>query len=201
MSEKALNVADHSCRAIVSQDQGVPVVFLHGYSYTSAVWQRISVLELLQQKKIPFLALDMPYGAHSTCRPHSRSVEGNVAVVREALQTIFGSTVPVLVGASLGAHIALQFAARYAVKGLLLVGAIRVLESETLTKAYDGFKFPVRLIVGSEDHIASEEELRALASKLPDGKVTVYDGEGHSAYIGGVDQFKRDLLALYALVE
>jgi len=95
---------------------------------------------------------------------------------------------------------ALQFAARFPVKGLLLVGAVRVLD-ETLTKAYGRFTFPVRLIVGSEDHIASEEELRTLASKLPDGKVTVYDGEGHSAYLGGADRFKRDLLELYASVE
>ncbi len=201
MSEKTLDVAGHSCRAIIGQGSGVPVVFLHGYSYTSAVWQRISVLELLQQKKIPFLALDMPYGAHSTCRPHSRSVDGNVAVVKESLQSIFGSAVPVLVGASLGAHMALQFAARYPVKGLLLVGAVRVLDDTTLTEAYERFTFPVRLIVGSEDHIASEEDLRTLASKVPDGKVTVYEGEGHSAYLGGAERFKRDLLELYASME
>ncbi len=149
---------------------------------------------------MPFLALDMPYGAHSSCRPHSRSVEGNVAVVQEALQAVFGSATPILVGASLGAHIALQFATRFPVKGLLLVGAVRVLD-EKLTKAYDRFKFPVRLVVGSEDHIASEEELRTLASKLPHCKVTVYEGQGHSAYLGGADRFKHDLLELYALTE
>lgn len=200
MSEKTLNVANHNCRVIISHGSGVPVVFLHGYSYTSAVWQRISVLELLQEKKVPFLALDMPYGAHSTCRPHSHSVDANVAVVREALQAVFGSAVPVMVGASLGAHMALQYAARFPVKGLLLVGAVRVLD-ETLSHAYGRFTFPVRLIVGSEDHIASEEDLRTLASKLPDGKVTVYEGEGHSAYLAGAERFKRDLLELYALAE
>lgn len=142
----------------------------------------------------------MPYGAHSHCQPHSRSVDRNVAVVHEALQAIFGSAMPILAGASLGAHMALQFAARFPVKGLLLVGAVRVLD-ETLVKAYGHFTFPVRLIIGSEDHIASEEELRTLASKLPDGKVTVYEGEGHSAYLGGADRFKRDLLELYASTE
>ncbi len=200
MSERVLEVADHSCRAIVSLGSGVPIVFLHGYSYTSEVWQRISVLELMQEKKVPFLALDMPYGAHSSCRPRSRSVDINIKVVKEALQTNFGSARPVVVGASLGAHIALQFAARFPVKGLLLVGAVRVLD-ETLLNAYARFTFPVRLIIGSEDHIASEEELRTLASKLPDCKVMVYEGQGHSAYLGGAEAFKRDLLELYALVE
>jgi abhydrolase domain-containing protein 14 len=200
LSEKTLDVAGISCRAIISQRSGVPVIFLHGYSYTSSVWQRISVLELLQEKKVPFLALDMPYGVHSSCRPHNRSVDANVAVVKEALQAVFGSATPILVGVSLGAHMGLQYAARFPVKGLLLVGAVRVLDV-TLMKAYSRFKFPVRMIIGSEDHIASEEELRTLASKLPDGKVTVYDGEGHSAYLGGADRFKRDLLELYALTE
>jgi len=198
-SERALNVANHTCRAIISHGSGVPVIFLHGYSYTSAVWERISVLDLLQEKKVPFLALDMPYGAHSSCRPHSRSVESNIAVVKEALQAVFDSAMPILVGASLGAHIALQFAARFPVKGLLLVGAVRVLD-ETLTKAYSRFMFPVRLVIGSEDNIASEEELRTLASKLPDGKVTVYEGQGHSAYLGDAGRFKRDLLELCALM-
>jgi pimeloyl-ACP methyl ester carboxylesterase len=155
---------------------------------------------LLQEKKVPFLALDMPYGAHSSCRPRSRSVDVNVAVVKEALQNVFGSSEPVLVGASMGAHMALQFAARFPVRGLLLVGAVRVLD-ETLMKTYGRFKFPVRLIIGSEDNIASEEDLRTLAGKLPDGKVIVYEGQGHSAYLGAADRFKRDLLELYVSTE
>jgi pimeloyl-ACP methyl ester carboxylesterase len=200
MSEKMLNAANYSCRAIAHRVSGVPVVFLHGYSYTGAVWHRISVTELLKEKKVPFLALDMPYGAHSDCSPHGRSVETNINVLKEALQAVFPSTTPVLVGASLGAHIALQFAARFPVKGLLLVGAVRVLD-EPLLRAYSRFTFPVRLIIGSEDHIASVEELRTLAGRLPDGKLTVYEGEGHSAYLGNPERFKRDLLELYAMAE
>lgn len=200
MSEKTLKIASHKCRAIINHASGVPVVFLHGYSYTSAVWQRISATGLLKEKQVPFLALDMPYGPKSECQPHSRNVEVNVAVVNEAVHTIFGETTPVLVGASVGSHMALQYAARFPVKGLLLVGAVRVLE-ETLVQAYSRFKFPVRLIIGSEDRIASLEELRVLADKLPNPKLIVYEGDGHSAYLGSPDRFKRDLLELYALAE
>jgi pimeloyl-ACP methyl ester carboxylesterase len=193
-------LAGHECRGIVNRSQGVPVVFLHGYSYTTESWERIGDLDVLREKHVPFLALDMPYGAHSRCQPHSRSVEVNVAVVKEALQTVFDSALPVLVGASLGSHIALQYAARYPVKGMLLVGAVRVLE-ENLVQTYPHFKFPVRLIIGSQDHIADAEKLRTLTGKLPDGKLTVYEGAGHSAYFSDSDRFKRDLLELYALAE
>jgi pimeloyl-ACP methyl ester carboxylesterase len=185
---------------LINHGSGVPVVFLHGYSYTGAVWQRISATRLLEEKHVPFLALDMPYGVKSECQPHSRSVEINVAVINEAVHSVFGEVTPILVGASLGAHMALQYAARFPVKGLLLVGAVRVLEG-SLVKAYSRFTFPVRLIVGSEDRIASLEELRRLADKLSKPKLIVYEGAGHSAYLGSPDRFKRDLLELYALAE
>ena len=200
MSEKTLTLDGHECRAIVHRGSGVPVVFLHGYSYTAEAWQRTGALDLLKEKQVPFLALDMPYGAHSHCQPHSRSVEANVAVLKEALENVFPSSTPVLVGASLGSHMALQYAAHFPVKGLLLVGAVRVLE-EMLMEAYDRFTFPVRLIIGSEDHIADAEELRTLAGKLPDGKLTVYEGAGHSAYFSSPERFRRDLMELYAEAE
>jgi pimeloyl-ACP methyl ester carboxylesterase len=198
--EKTLTLANHECRAIINPGSGIPVVFLHGYSYTSEAWQRTNVLDMLSEKHVPFLALDMPYGAHSHCHPHSRSVEANVNVIKDALRTVFASSSPILVGASVGSHMALQFAARYPVKGLLLVGAVRVFE-EKLVKAYSRFTFPVRLIIGSEDNIASAEDLRTLAGKLPDGKLKVYDGVGHSAYLGDPEKFKHDLLELYAQTE
>ena len=200
MSEKTLTVAGHKCRALINHASGVPVVFLHGYSYTGAVWQRISVTRLLEEKHVPFLALDMPYGSKSECQPHSRSVEINVSAINEAVHIFFGDATPILVGASLGSHMALQYASRFPVKGLLLVGAVRVLEGP-LVQAYSRFKFPVRLIIGSEDRIASLENLRLLADKLPNPKLIVYEGDGHSAYLGSPDRFKRDLLELYALAE
>jgi len=100
LSEKKSIVAGHKCRMLINRTLGVPIVFLHGYSYTSEVWQRISATRLLEEKQVPFLALDMPYGSKSDCQPHSKSVEINVAVINEAVSTIFDKATPVLVGAS-----------------------------------------------------------------------------------------------------
>jgi pimeloyl-ACP methyl ester carboxylesterase len=200
LSEKTLDVAGHRCRAIYSVANGVPVVFLHGFSYTSGVWQRINVTELLASKQVPFLALDMPYGLKSECKPKTHDTETNVNVVHEAVVSVFGSTNPVLVGASAGGHVALSYAARFPVKGLLLVSPARVLD-ESLRRSYGEFKFPVRIIWGSHDNIISGEEMRTLAGLLPSAKLVVYEGAGHSAYLAQPDRFKRDLLELYALAE
>ena len=200
MSEKTLHAASHKCRAIIHHAAGVPVMFLHGYSYTSSLWQRIGVTELLTEKRVPFLALDMPYGQKSECQPKTHDAEVNVAVAHQAFQSAFGSAAPILVGASLGGHIALKYAARFPVKGLLLVAPARALE-ENLAKAFSIFKFPVRIIWGSEDKIVSGEDMRTLADKLPCAKLSVYEGAGHSAYIEQPDKFKRELLELYVASE
>jgi pimeloyl-ACP methyl ester carboxylesterase len=200
MSEKTLNVAGCKCKTIVYQAPGAPVVFLHGYSYASSIWQRISIITLLTEKHVPFLAMDMPYGQKSECQPKSHDDQTNVTVAREAVQSVFGSEVPVLAGASLGGHVALMYAAQFPVKGLLLVGPSRVL-AEGLLQKYSQFKFPVRIIWGSQDNIISGEDMRVLAEKLPKAKLVTYEGAGHSAYINQPERFKRDLLELYALAE
>lgn len=142
----------------------------------------------------------MPYGQKSECQPKTHDAEVNVAVVKEAFQKVFGSVVPVLVGASLGGSIALKYAARFPVKGLLLVAPARALE-ESLLHVYGTFSFPVRIIWGSEDSIISGEEMRTLTEKLPNAKLITYEGAGHSAYIEQPNRFKRDLLELYAMSE
>jgi pimeloyl-ACP methyl ester carboxylesterase len=198
--EKTLNVAGYKCQALYYNAPGVPIIFLHGLSFTIDVWQRIGVTELLIQKRIPFLALDMPYGLKSRCQPKTRNPEANVAVAREAMKSVFGSTVPVLVGASLGGHLALKYATRFPVKGLLLIAPANAL-GEDLVQSYGKFNFPVRIIWGAQDNIISGEEMRTLADKVPSAKLLVYNNASHPAYLNQPELFKRDLLELYANAE
>jgi pimeloyl-ACP methyl ester carboxylesterase len=120
--------------------------------------------------------------------------------VNEAVKVVFGDAVPVLVGASIGGNMALRYAAKFPVKGLMLVGPARVLEPD-LVELYDKFKFSTTIIWGSQDTIIASEDMRALAVKLPKAKLVVYDGAGHSAYKDQPDRFKHDLLELYGNAE
>ena len=191
LSEKILAVADRKCRGVYNLGSGVPVVFLHGFSFTSDVWQLTGVTAALMKQQVPFLALDMPYGFRSECKPKTRNIEVNVNMAHEAVQQVFGSVAPLLVGASLGGHIALQYAVRFPVKSLLLAAPNSV----------ERWTFPVHIIIGSQDRVACLEELRDLAGRLTDAKLTVYEGAGHAAYRDRPDRFKRDLLELYAAVQ
>jgi pimeloyl-ACP methyl ester carboxylesterase len=199
--EKTLSASGHKCPALYFAAPGVPIVFLHGLSYTLDIWQRIGVTELLMEKRVPFLTLDMPYGLRSSCQPKTRNPEVNVAFAAEAVKSVFGSAVPVVVGASIGGHVALKYAARFPVKGLLLIAPARALEDDDLVQSYGKFNFPVKIIWGSQDNIISGEEMRTLSNKLPNAKLLVYNGASHSAYKDQPEQFKRDLLELYAAAE
>ena len=152
------------------------------------------------EKRVPFLALDMPYGMRNECQPKTRSPPKNVAYARAAFEDAFGKQECVLVGASIGGRMALKYALQFPVKGLLLVGPGGALEEE-FVQSYGRFKFPVRIIWGTEDNIISGEDMRILSEKLPNAKLVTYEGAGHSAYVNQPDRFKRDLLELYAAAE
>lgn len=196
--EKALNLSGFKCQALYSKVEGTPFIFLHGLSYTIGVWQRIGVIDSLLAKKIPFLALDMPYGSKSDAQPKNRDPQTNVAVVAEAVKTIFGDEAPIIVGASLGGYIALNYAAKYPVKGLLLVAPAYAFENMDLAFKYGSFHFPVRIVWGTNDNVISGEEMRTLSEKLPNAKMLVYNNAAHSAYQDQPEWFLSDLLSLYA---
>ena len=199
--EKTLNISGHKCQALYYKANGIPIVFLHGLSYNIGIWQSIGITETLIEKSIPFLALDMPYGLKSTCQPKTRDSQTNINFASEALKHVFADATPIVVGASLGGHIALSYAAQYPVKGLFLVAPARPFEEADLVKAYERFNFPVRIVWGSMDSLISGEEMRTLAEKLPKAKMLVYNGAAHSAYQDKPEWFKRDLLELYAVAE
>lgn len=198
--EKPLNVSGYKCPAIYYTGPGIPIIFLHGLSYTADIWKRIGVTDLLMKKRVPFLALNMPYGLKSECQPKTRNPEKNISFINEAVKTFFGSAVPILVGASIGGNMALRYSACFPVKGLLLVSPARSLEPD-LVAVYDQFKFSTTIIWGSEDNIVAGEDMRTLSDKLPNAKLVVYDGASHSAYKDQPDRFKNDLLELYANAE
>ncbi len=198
--EKTVNAANRSCSVLYQTGRGIPIVFLHGFSYTIDIWQHIGIITTLTKKQIPFLALDMPYGLKSKCYPKTKDPETNLTVVSEAFKSMFGSAVPVLVGASLGGYIALRYAAVSPVKGLFLVSPTRVLD-ESLVQAYSNFMFPVTIIWGSRDNIVSGEDMKVLADKLPNANLIVYEGASHSAYKDQPEKFSNHLLQFYARAE
>jgi pimeloyl-ACP methyl ester carboxylesterase len=128
-------------------------------------------------------------------------MEINVTFAAEAVKTAFGNQAPILVGASLGGYTALKYASTHPVRGLFLIAPAHAFENDKLTATYRDFKFPVRIVWGSNDNIVSGEAMRRLTDILPNAKLLVYPGATHSAYKDEPERFKRDIIELYAIAE
>ena len=91
--EKTLNVADHKCPAIILKCARCShCISCMDYRILKDIWRQIGVTDLLIEKHIPFLALDMPYGMRSRCQPKTRNPEVNLNVASEAAKNVFGSS-------------------------------------------------------------------------------------------------------------
>jgi pimeloyl-ACP methyl ester carboxylesterase len=119
--EKKLNLNGYKCPLLINKVPGVPIVFLHGLSYSIKIWQRLGITDLTKNT-FPTLPLICHMAKKSLCNLKTHDIEKNVTFAYEAIENIFGGpTAPVLVGTSIGGNIALHFASRFPVKGLVLV--------------------------------------------------------------------------------
>ncbi len=196
MREDVFNLLHHRCRVLYSGVAGgVPVLFLHGYSFTSDVWRDIGVLDALEREGIPFAAVDMPYGRRSRCSPRSRDPVVNVEVAREALRAVYpGAPSPFVVGASLGGYIALHYAGRYGAAGLLLIAPAG--PRDELLGIAERLRVPATIIVGEKDDVVSHKDMRILAEALG-ARLHIYPGARHAAYLDKPDLFTRHLIEAY----
>jgi pimeloyl-ACP methyl ester carboxylesterase len=68
--------------------------------------------------------------------------------------------------------------------------ATRTFENQELLDRLD---LPVLFILGDRDRTATPDQMRALARQLPDARVSVYKGTGHSTFAEEPDRFNREL--------
>lgn len=196
MIESVINLLGYRSSVVFNDKSGIPIVFLHGYSFTNHVWKDVGILQMLEEEGIPFLALDMPYGLKSMCNPKTPLSEANVSFLREAIKHVYTSRKPFLVGASLGGYIALRYSAEYPVQGMLLVAPVRTLDTE-LVQGYPKLTIPINIVYGTNDDIVSLEEMKNLVNILPKAGLFLYKEARHPAYLYAPEDFKKHLLEGY----
>lgn len=190
MKDEIVEIRNYQCRMISSRGKGPPIIFLHGYMFTSDIWNEIGLLRILEQQNIPFKAVDMPYGKITECSPRTTEAAENVRLV----SAIAGSE-PVIVGASLGGYIALRYSASNPVRGLLLAAPVMSMQ-ESLIRHYDVFNSKISIIYGDADNIVSLKEMDTLA-RFFNTKPKIYKNASHPAYLDFPERFTSDVLALY----
>ena len=188
MKDEKKQIGKFNCRVISGTGEGPTLVFLHGFMFTGEIWNQIGLFPALEEKRIPFTAVDMPYGHHSECEPASSDPEDNITVVSQ----IAGDR-DIVVGASIGGNIALRYAVDHPVRGLILIAPVRTLQDD-LVKKYDELNVPVLIIYGENDNVVPKNEMEALSGRL-NASLRIYDGAGHPAYKDLPERFNTDIIS------
>jgi len=179
----------------LGQSNKIPVVILHGFSFTSDVWVEIGLLQALCKKDIPFIAPDMPYGMRVKRSFKSRDPGRNVEALIEALK-VLGLSYVYMVGASLGGYIALRYTVtRKKAVGMTLIAPVNSLE-ESITAYFKRNPIPIQVIYGSKDDIVSRSEIEEFV-RLVGGELVVYENAPHPAYLKYPERFIDDVVNHY----
>ncbi|MEB3755441.1 MAG: alpha/beta fold hydrolase [Desulfurococcales archaeon] len=174
----------------------VPIVLLHGFSFTSDVWSEIGLLETLCNEGIPFIAPDMPYGMKVTRSFRSRDPLRNISVVEDLLSSLnFGKSY--LVGASLGGYISLRYAAETnSVIGMTLVAPVNSLEEEIVSYLKRN-PIPILLIYGDKDNIVEFSGMKRFSEETKETALVVYEDAPHPSYLRYPERFNKDVITHY----
>ena len=184
------------CPCIVYRGERLPpILFLHGYSFKGRTWATTSVFQLLVKENHGFAAPDMPYGKSTGCTAKRvRDLELNLQVARRVVKECLDGRDPIVVGASLGGRVALHYALRYPVRGLLLLSPYVVGDEEVVQLSSRLRGVPAIIVMGERDFVP-HDILEDLANKMG-AEFRVYPGAGHAMYLDKPDLFKEDLLRL-----
>ncbi len=193
--EDYLEIGEYRCRVFMEQEGPGPyLVLLHGYSFTSKIWDDIGLLKKLIENHIPFYAIDMPYGKNSDCNPKRRDIESNLVFLEEIIAKLIDNPDDmVFLGASLGGYVAVRYVIERGGRGLILIGPVGLDEPRILGKA-DKLDIPVLLIVGERDYIVPISTIKAFAERTRKSTLKIYKDAGHPAYLYNSTEFNNDVL-------
>ncbi len=179
------------------EGKGVPIVLLHGFSFTSDVWSNIGLYGELCRRKISFVAPDMPYGVKVKRSFRARNIERNIEALREALGEL-DVTQAYLVGASLGGYAALRYTVTYdRVVGMTLIAPVNSLEDDIIDYMRET-GIHVLVVYGSRDDIVDIEEMRKFVEEVGNAELKIYENAPHPAYLAYPERFREDLIRHYA---
>jgi pimeloyl-ACP methyl ester carboxylesterase len=136
MDEQTITIGGQRIAFWETQGPGRPVVFVHGNSSSARTWRQLMAGEFGQLYRC--LALDLPGHGHSAPAedPAAYSLPGYAAVLAQFLQAT-GAADAVIVGWSLGGHIAIEAAPGLpAAPGLVVFGTPPVGAASQLADAF-----------------------------------------------------------------
>lgn len=198
MNEEKTCVGNLCCLSIIGEGgRKKPIVLLHGYSFNRNVWKEIGLLQKLEYERIPFIALDMPYGIKSECTRRTSDALMNLSFLEEVVEKKIGKeSKPLMIGASLGGYFSILYAEENSVSGLILIGPVGT-EEDRIKAKVSNLNVPVLIIVGEKDTIIDLDSIKSFSASLRNSQLKIYESSGHPAYLYQKEKFVDDVLSFY----
>ena len=199
--ERFVNVNALRIRVKSSPDLGVNpskavVILFHGASFSIDDWKKIGTMDILGQRSIPYLAVDLPRGKASKSQKKELPQMSSYVPIMEGLFRASGigaRSKMIIVAPSMGGAFALQYAIERdsQIAGLVLIAPSL---SGINKKSLANLETPVLLIWGDGDNVFPVEQYgRELKDLLPRAKLLIIKGARHPAYLDRPEEF-HDLL-------
>ena len=176
---------------LVTPGTGLPVVLLHGASFSSSTWQEIGTLEALGTGGYHAFAIDLPgFG-------RSENVSTSPAQWLSELLDQLKIELPILLAASMSGGYALPFIVAHPehITGFVAVAPVSVsAHGEHLHKIIA----PVLAVWGEHDRLIPLSDAELLVKSVKNGRLVIIPNGTHAPYMSNPSLFNRELLQFVA---
>ncbi len=172
---------------IEGQEQGRPVVLLHGASFSAETWKTIGTLQTLAESGYLAYAIDLPgFGKSSPSF-------GSPATWLRVLLDLLKIEKAVIVSPSMSGRFSLPLVTEQPerVAGFVAVAPVAI---PTYQHQLNLITAPVLAIWGENDRVVPLEQADLLVSSVKDGHKVVIPGAGHAPYMTAAAAFHKTLL-------
>jgi len=187
IESKFITLESHPVHLLVTGDEdGLPVVLLHGARFTAETWREIGTLELLAKSGYRAVAVDLPGFGQS-----EQSDNDPNTWLGDLLDTIGLSSV-VVISPSMSGRFSLPFliSSPDRVKGFIAVAPVGIPQYQS---RFTSIHTPILAIWGENDRVVPLSNGEALIADQR-GKLVVLPNAGHPSYMSDPDGFHKAIL-------
>jgi abhydrolase domain-containing protein 14 len=173
-----------------ADDAPLTVLFLHGASYSSRIWDDRGILDDVAAEGYRAVAIDLPgYGDTPEDGP------GDEQWLKGVIEGLGGPEKVVVVSPSMSGDYSLAYLGYLPEEPLAGFVGVAPVGIDEFLRPPDAPKVPALLVWGAEDDLIPRSKAEALQAQLPGSEIEVIDGGSHAPYDDHPDEFAALLIA------